>query len=886
LQSHSSESPQKLHPPLKHPSAAAAPGAPLGTPLVAGTRVRVRGSAWRIRKVQPFDSCTIVHLVGIDRGNSGQRRVLLDPFDRLQPELQALPLRVVRERRWSRALKGLLAVDHPWHGLRAVASSRVELIPFQLEPALASVRGLACRLLLADEVGLGKTIQAGLLISELRHRGLADRVLILTPSGLRRQWQAELSDRFLIHATVVDSPLLRRRASSLPAGTNPWIDDVAIASIDLIKRPDVMRELQTTSWDLVLVDEAHLAAQAAGRHTAAEVLAGRARHVVLITATPHSGNPAAFEALCRIGGADGSPLAIFRRSRPEVGLPSIRRVRTIAVTPRAEESHMHDRLRSYAQLVFRDTGSGVPGTREALLAMAVLTKRAASSPASLEISIARRLQMLSNEAPVEVQPALLLSGSGDDEQDHRDLDPWAVLGAPGLSDRAQEVICLREIAAAARRVPRGRKLEVLTRLVARIREPVLIFTEYRDTLQQVADALTPVAKVAVIHGGLTEAERVRAQVAFTSGQARVLLATDAAGEGLNLQARCRLVVNLELPWNPMRLEQRIGRVDRLGQTRVVHVINLFARGTAEAAVLARLVTRLDNARRGVGHVNDPLGAINLAPAEEDLASALLDIEEAVPAADSFNDRAAPNTGLESGGTSPQTPVSGLQPTIWHPDLRAEAIAETGRLESLRRLAWHAAIDHGATFITTMQPGRVRLPIASPSLVWMVRVRLVDGNGQLIEHVIVPLLGPAPCSPIVRKPRTLRAIVHTLLEAVRPSLFARALAIARQRLNDIADRHEEAVQAVRARELSLMRSIEAESHDREFFQAGLFDRRAARDREAARGEQSRRLGAAAARVKQLEAAGGAAVAEDAELMLVLQVAPKKTGFGARDSGSLK
>jgi len=602
---------------------------------------------------------------------------------------------------------------------------------------------------------------------------------------------------------------------------------------------------------------------------------------VLITATPHSGNPAAFEALCRIGGADGSPLAIFRRSRPEVGLPSIRRVRTIAVVPRAEESRVHDKLRSYAQLVLRDTGSGVPGgrpgTREALLTMAVLTKRAASSPASLEISIARRLQMLSNETPTEVQPALLLSGSGDDEQDHRDLDPWAMLGAPGLSDRAQEVTCLREIAAAARRVSRGRKLEVLTRLVARIHEPVLIFTEYRDTLQQVAEALAPVVKVTVIHGGLTEAERVQAQVAFTSGQVRVLLATDAAGEGLNLQARCRLVVNLELPWNPMRLEQRIGRVDRLGQTRVVHVINLFARGTAEAAVLARLVTRLDNARRGVGHVNDPLGTIN----DHDLASALLDIEETVPDADSFNDRAAPNTGTESCGTSPrpQTPASSLQPTIWHPDLRAEAIAETGRLESLRRLAWRAAIDHGATFITTMQPGRMRLPIASPSLVWMIRVHLVDGNGQLIEHVIVPLLGSAPGSPIVRTPRAVRATVHTLLEAVRPSLFARALAIARQRLNDIADRHEEAVQVVRARELYLMRRIEAESRDRGLFQTGLFDRRAARDREAARGEQSRLLGAAAARVKQLEAAGGAAVAEDAELMLVLQVASKRTGFAS-------
>ena len=832
LPSHSSESAQKLH------------------PLVAGARVRVRGGVWRIRKVQPFESCTSVHLAGVDRTNLGERRVLIDPFDRLQPERQAARLRVVRKQRWYRALKGLLAVDHPWNGLRATAFSRVELMAFQLEPALAAVRGLACRFLLADEVGLGKTIQAGLLINELRHRGLADRVLILTPSGLRRQWQAELSERFSIEATVVDSSLLRRRASSLPAGTNPWlIDEVSIASIDLIKRPDAMRGLGTIVCDVLLIDEAHLAAQAAGRHAAADALAHRARRVVLITATPHAGDVAAFEALCRIGGEDGSPLAIFRRSRPEVGLPSRRRVRTLAVALGPTESHVHELLRAYARLVVREPGSHA---REALLAMAVLMKRALSSPASLEISIARRLHLLADEATGDLQ--LPLPWSGDsiaDEHDDRDVEPCDVLGTPGLTDRARELTYLRDIAAAARAASRGRKLDVLTRLITRIQEPALIFTEYRDTLQHVAAALAPIVSLAVIHGGLTEAERIQAQVAFTSGAARVLLATDAAGEGLNLQARCRLVVNLELPWNPMRLEQRIGRVDRLGQTRVVHVINLFARGTAEADVLTRLVARLDSARRGIGHMNDPVGNI----ADDDLTRALLGAEHTEPN----------TTGPRASDTVD------IQP-IWQPDLRDDAVAEVRRLQWVRRVVGRgAATDQDATLVTTVPSSRARPPLSPSSLVWVVRVHLVDGNGQLIEHLLVPLLGRALSCPADLKPPVLHSFVQTLFEAAQPSLFARALASAGHRLRHIGDRHAATLGVARARELYLMSRIEADNVRRELFQAGLFERRAARDRDAALAGRARMLGDAVARVDQLEAAAGPAATADAELVLVLQIA---------------
>ncbi|RPH59538.1 MAG: hypothetical protein EHM89_10500, partial [Acidobacteria bacterium] len=542
--------------------------------IVAGARVRVRGAVWRVHHVHPFDSCRLVQLTGVSRENAGQPRTLIDPFDSLQPEQPPRTLRVVRKRRWCRALRELLALDHPFDGLRAAALARIQLLPFQLEPALAVVRGLACRVLLADEVGLGKTIQTGLLLAELRERGLADRTLLLTPAGLRRQWQEELNTRFGIPSTIVDSPLLRRRGSVLPASTNPWLlDEVAIASIDLVKRAEALRSMASIVWDLLLVDEAHLAAHAKLRHEALVRLAGRARRVVLISATPHTGDPDAFAALCRLGEGDGQLPVMFRRSRTDVGLPVNRRVRTLPVNLGADELRLHRLLRAYAQVVCQEEAlERHTSHSRGVLAMTVLTKRALSSPASLRISVQRRIQLLSSDEEPAVDSQLWLPFL-DDEHDDRDLEPTAILRAPGLADRNRELTLLREIELAACAVPVGRKVRVLARFLERVKEPVVVFTEYRDTLQHVADTIRAADGISIIHGGLDEAERLRARAAFTRGECRVLLATDAAGEGLNLHHRCRLVINLELPWNPTRLEQRIGRVDRLGQMRRVHAIN-------------------------------------------------------------------------------------------------------------------------------------------------------------------------------------------------------------------------------------------------------------------------------------------------------------------------
>ena len=200
-------------------------------------------------------------------------------------------------------------------------------------------------------------------------------------------------------------------------------------------------------------------------------------------------------------------------------------------------------------------------------------------------------------------------------------------GAPALRDRGQERHLLEQLAATAREAEAcSGKLRRLHRLLNAIREPAIVFTEYRDTLQHVHSQVVPHA--AIVHGGMTREQRRAALARFP--ETGVLLATDAAGEGLNLHQHCRCVINLELPWNPMRLEQRIGRVDRIGQRRRVHAFQLVSAGTGETRLLERLTARVSHARARVGASGPFCGR----PAwTEDASARLVVLNDEQPATD-------------------------------------------------------------------------------------------------------------------------------------------------------------------------------------------------------------------------------------------------------------
>ena len=490
------------------------------------------------------------------------------------------------------------------------------ILPYQLEPALAMVRGDANRVLIADAVGLGKTVQAGLMIAEMTAREMDAKALVVCPAGLRDQWCDELRQRFRLDARIVDAGSMARMAAELPSHVNPWATHgVAVTSIDFIKRPEVIRGLEGLAWDIAIFDEAHNLAGHSDRATAAALVAERARHVVLLTATPHSGDEEAFARLCRIGElGNRDALLVFRRARSDAGADRPSRNRLVHVPPTSAERLMHDAVFSYARQVWRREGAS-PGAR---LAASVLMRRACSSASSLVRSVERRLALVSAASDDAEEQASLPFGAGilDDEPD------WQ-LSSPGFADlteecRQLEFVLERAHAATAHES----KIAALQRLLARIDEPAILFTEYRDTLTRLADALD-LPDTLQLHGGLTRRERADVLTQFTRGHSRLLLATDTGSEGLNLHHRCRLVINLELPWMPRRLEQRAGRVDRIGQSRRVHVLSLVAKGTCEEEMLARLTTRVRRAERA-------MDLLSRSPSEEGIAAIVLGGEPAAP----------------------------------------------------------------------------------------------------------------------------------------------------------------------------------------------------------------------------------------------------------------
>ncbi len=307
------------------------------TAVEPGTLVRVRGRRWLLRSVVPHADCRELRLeaaaAGQHGGQGSHHLVLLAPFDR--PEAETSPGRVlpVSRRAWMAAFRAAILHQREPDTLAAAARANLDLLPHQLEPALAVVRHGARRLLLADAVGLGKTIEAGLVLAELRARSALDRVLVLAPAGLCDQWCAELSGRFGMEPVVADAAWLRSLRPVLPATVNPWsIPGIRVASIDFAKRPEVRRDVEHVRWDAVVVDEAHGAAGDSERRAAAHAFAVRARFVLLLTATPHSGDARAFRALCGIGAlptrvlsaghAEAWAVRRAQRAKPSRSIPS------------------------------------------------------------------------------------------------------------------------------------------------------------------------------------------------------------------------------------------------------------------------------------------------------------------------------------------------------------------------------------------------------------------------------------------------------------------------------------------------------------------------------------------------------------------------------------
>ena len=526
------------------------------------------------------------------------------------------------------------------------------------------------RFLLADDPGAGKTIMAGLLLKELKIRGLVKRTLIITPASLSFQWQREMKEKFREQFEVIRSDVLRANY-----GMNPWQErNQVITSISWVSRiEDAKDSLLRSRWDLIIVDEAHkMAAYSADKKTLAyrlgESLSGMTDHFLLMTATPHKGDPENFclflELLDRdvYGNVKSLEEAMrrnyapfyLRRTKealvsfpdPETGqvkkLFTNRTVNTASFDLDGDEYDFYDALTRYVEdQSMKAAQDDSPRSRALTFTMAMLQRRFASSIYAVHRSLER---MRDKRKKILEDPREFLRKQMDIPEDLDDLSEEEreeyIEEIENAAISFDPTVLKEDIQQIGRLIDQARVLEQreieskLVKLKSVLNElqifsnpkmKLLIFTEHKDTLDYLAGDgkdSRPLGKlrewglnVTQIHGGMkigdrdTPGTRIYAERNFRE-EAQVLVATEAAGEGINLQF-CWLMINYDIPWNPVRLEQRMGRIHRYGQEHDCLISNFAAVNTREGRVLQKLLQRLSEIRDELGtdHVFDVIGEV-------------------------------------------------------------------------------------------------------------------------------------------------------------------------------------------------------------------------------------------------------------------------------------
>jgi superfamily II DNA or RNA helicase len=554
--------------------------------------------------------------------------------------------------------------------LLAPIQSSVVPLPHQLYALNRAMSRDRIRYLLADEVGLGKTIEAGLILRELKLRGMVRRVLVVAPKGLVRQWQAEMRLHFGEAFRFVEpSELAAFRqwrdngALSVSGGDdNLWrMHDQVIVSLDSVKPIEGRRgwsleqlatynrerfeDLISAGWDLVIIDESHRlggSTEQVARYKLGAALAEAAPYLLLLSATPHQGKTDQFMRLMQL---------LDREAFPDEGSINRDRVRPFVIrtekraaidaegqplfkprSTRLQAVAWQDRHAAQQRLYEAVTDYVRHGYNQAMAAkqrhigflMILMQRLVTSSTAAIRATLEKRQALL--DAP-QAQANLFEAVDPDewpelDGQSQLDI----ALQASGWEREKSEVEMLLDLARETERQGTDAKAEALLELIYKLQQEendpqlkVLVFTEFVPTQAMLAEFLESRGfSVALLNGGMSLDERTRAQQAF-SRDVRILISTDAGGEGLNLQF-CHVIVNFDMPWNPMRLEQRIGRVDRIGQPHVVRAINFVLEDTVEHRVREVLEEKLAVIAQefGVDKAADVMDSVEVEPIFDEL----------------------------------------------------------------------------------------------------------------------------------------------------------------------------------------------------------------------------------------------------------------------------
>ena len=596
----------------------------------------ITGSKWpepvEIKKVD--NDGAYVHIIGATT-LTGQH------IDQLIPlaEFADISVSVVRTDFSSEPWKVFLALETKryrfaslYDPLLAMNASKVDPLPHQIEAVYGYVLKLPrIRFLIADDPGAGKTIMAGLIIKEMKLRNLVKRILIVVPGHLKDQWRRELKDRFEENFTVIDRGLLGAHY-----GENAWERyNQIITSMDFAKREEILPSLGSARFDLVVVDEAHkMSAYAYGdkvtktdRYRLGEVLSKVADpHLLFLTATPHKGDPENFrlfidllepgffatsEMLRESIVNKDNPLFI-RRMKEDLkdfeGKPLFlpRYVKTVGFRLSDDEKKLYNEVSRYVseqynRALWNEKRRGIA------FALVILQRRLASSTYAILKSLERRkrrLEDIIHGVERAASPERTFDFEEVEEMSEEDRwkaeELWETLSvAENRQELDSEINTLGELIEQAKRIIQKEsevKVSQLRKTMDDLNSKfpgtkILIFTESKDTLDYLEKKIHSWGySVNVIHGGMGLEERVEAERIFKN-ETQVMVATEAAGEGINLQF-CNLMINYDLPWNPNRLEQRMGRIHRYGQTKEVFIFNLIATDTREGQVLSKLFDKL------------------------------------------------------------------------------------------------------------------------------------------------------------------------------------------------------------------------------------------------------------------------------------------------------
>src|SRR5467141_2116072 len=511
--------------------------------------------------------------------------------------------------------------DRDWHELRREAerialvpgferlitldANAIKALPHQIDVAQRVLRHMSGRAILADEVGLGKTIEASIIYKELAIRGLARRVLILTPASLVGQWQGELEQKFF-------------ERFDTPTEPGDWLNVTkAIVSHDRARSRRHAEEILRHRWDLVIVDEAHKVKSERGA-TYQFIEKIERDFILLLTATPlqndlrelynlipllrpgQLGTWEEFRAAHLVGGDPRQPKdpealraltqAVMIRTRrasvvDDLDLPP-RRPRHPVVKLTKAEADLYERTTQFLRRLYRegfvqhedDEGEAEDGS-----------PRRRTGRGMVQLAMIHLRQRLCSSAKALAESLAHLAEGERIKPEHRTI--------------------ARQLAERARKVKTHAKLTVLTKILKDTPDRVVVFSDHRPTIELIEQRVKALGRTPIVYwGALTSPERDKRIRAFHDDERSVLIATRAGSEGRNLQI-CNVLVNYDLPWNPMVVEQRIGRVHRIGQTREVHIVNLAAAGTIESYILQLLDKKIKLFELVVGELDLILGEV-------------------------------------------------------------------------------------------------------------------------------------------------------------------------------------------------------------------------------------------------------------------------------------